>query len=187
MTVVSLAVLLTGLVLGVFSMLYGTERPVQPAAAPHERRSSHDPAAEPSALFNAASLAALAVGFGLTGYLLDRFTTWGWGALLTVALLAGAAAYAGQALLMARWAIPSARREGVDERFLLQGTPGRVEQGAASGAAGVMRYALDGREHALPVRALDGTDLASGTDVVIDRVEDGVAIVERWDDVERRL
>lgn len=187
MTAVSLAVLLTGLILGVFAMLYGTERQVQPVVAPHERRSEHDPAAEPSALFNRASLAAFAVGFGLTGYLLDRVTPWGWLPLLLVALLAGGAAYAGQALLMARWAIPSARQDAVDERFLLQGTLGRVTRAATADAAGLMTYALDGREYTLPVRAMHGGALADGVDVVIDRVEDGVAHVELWADVEQRL
>ncbi len=187
MTVLSLAVLLTGLILGVFAMLYGTERQVQTAVAPHERRSEHNPAAEPSALFNRASLAAFAVSFGLTGYLLDRFTPWSWLPLLLLAIVAGGAAYAGQSLLLARWAIPSARHDHADERFLLQGTLGRVSRGAAVGETGVMTYTLDGRDYALPVRALNGGALDAGLDVVIDRVENGVAMVELWSDVEQRL
>jgi len=186
-TFVSLALLLTGLVLGVYAMLYGTERRVHAVIAPHERRSEHDPASEPSPLFNRASGAAFAVGFGLTGYLLDRYTGWSWLGALVAALLAGGATYVLQSLLIARWAIPGARTDQVDERFLLQGTLGRVVQVAAAGAAGRMTYALDGREFTLPVRAMDDSVLASDVDVVIDRVEGGVAYVELWAAVERRL
>jgi len=48
-------------------------------------------------------------------------------------------------------------------------------------------YALDGQEYALPVRAIDGSALTAGVDVVIDRVENGVAYAELWTVVEQRL
>ena len=76
MTAVYHVLFLAGLVLAVFAMLYGTERRVTPALAPHERRSEHDTAAEPSALFNRASLAAFIMGVGLTGTVALRYTTW---------------------------------------------------------------------------------------------------------------
>ncbi len=187
MTALSLAFLLTGLVLGVFAMLYGTERQAQHALAPHERQSEHNPAAEPSPVLNRASVAAFAVGFGLTGYLLDRNTDWSWLPSLLLALTVGGATFALQSLLMARWAIPSARHETIDERFLLQGTLGRVVDAASAHTPGRMSYALDGREYVLPVRALDGGMLTVGADVVIDRVEDGCAVAELWASVEQRL
>jgi hypothetical protein len=186
-TVVSLAFFLSGLVLGVYAMLYGTERRVQQVVAPHERRSEHDPAAEPSPVLNLASIAAFGVGFGLTGYLLDRHTEWSWVVSLTLAIVAGGVTWSLQALLIARWAIPGARHGHVDERFLLQGTLGRVVQMAPVGGTGMMHYALDGREYTLPVRDLHGGALAEGVDVVMDRVEDGVAYAEPWADVEQRL
>jgi hypothetical protein len=186
-TAVALAFFVSGLVLGVFAMLYGTERQIAPAVAPHDRRSEHEPAAEPSPLLNLASIAAFAVGFGLAGYLLTRYTAWPWGARLTLALVAGGASYALQVLLMARWAIPGARADSIDPRYLLQGTLARVTQDAPTDGTGVLVYALDGREYTLPVRALDGTALAAGVDVVIDRVEDGVAYAELWALVEQRL
>ena len=187
MTAVALGFLLTGLVLGVYAMLYGTERSVQPAVAPHERRSEHNPAAEPSPTLNLASLAAFAVGFGLTGYLLTRSNVWAWYWQLLTALAAGGAAYGLQSLLIARWAIPGARADQVDERFLLQGTLARITQGVAAGECGQLRYALDGREYLLPARGMDGEALLLDSDVVIDRVEDGVAYAEAWDAVEKRL
>ena len=186
-TVVSLLAFVGGLVLGVYAMLYGTERAVTSPLAPHERRSEHNPAAEPSAFFNRASVAACAVGFGLGGYLTERFADGHWGVSLVVAIVAGGAAYALQTVLIARWAIPSARRDAVDERYLLQGTLARVIDAAPAAGLGRLVYALDGREFTLPVRALDGTALAAGIDVVIDRIEAGIAWAEPWSLVEQRL
>jgi len=186
-TAVALSLFVTGLVLGVFAMLYGTERPIASAVAPHERRSEHDPAAEPSPLFNLASIAACAVGFGLAGYLLSRYTAWHWGGRLALALVAGGAAFTLQALLISRWAIPGARADSIDQRFLLQGTLARVTGDAPAEGMGTLVYALDGQEYALPVRAIDGSALTAGVDVVIDRVENGVAYAELWTVVEQRL
>jgi hypothetical protein len=186
-TAVALSFFITGLVLGVFAMLNGTERQIATAIAPHERRSEHDPAAEPSPLFNLASFAAFAVGFGLAGYLLTRHTEWPWSARLALALVAGGASFALQALLIARWAIPGARADHIDQRYLLQGTLARVTGDAPADGTGTLVYALDGHEYTLPVRSMDGTALSSGMEVVIDRVEDGVAYAESWALVEQRL
>ncbi len=184
---VALFFLLSGLVLGVFAMLYGTERHVQPVSAPHERHSEHDTAREPSPLFNLASLAAFSFGFGLTAYLLTRHTALPIAAQVVIAGAAGGAALALQSVLIARWAIPAARAEHVDERFLLQGTIGRITASVPANAAGEMVYMLDGKSYALPAKSIDNVAIAADTDVVIDRVEDGVAYVELWTRVESRL
>lgn len=188
-TVVSLAVLLVGLVLGVFAMLYGTERRVQSngAVLPHERTSDHVPAAEPSPFFNMASVGAFSVGFGLTGYLVAHRTTWPMSVQVVVAAVAGASAMGLQSLLIARWAIPGARAEHIDERYFLQGTLARVITAIPGGGEGRVRYSLDEREFELPSRDIDGGTIAVGNDVVIDRVEEGVAVVELWARVEQRL
>jgi len=186
-TSVGLFVFLAGLVLGVFAMLYGTQRRVRPALAPHERTSEHDPAAEPSPLFNIASLAAFTVGCGLTAYLVARHADLPLAAEIVLALVAGGLTLALQSLLIARWAIPSARAEHVDSRYLLQGTIGRVLRDVTAHGAGVMSYTLDGRTYELPVKAMAGGTMTAGTEVVIDRVEDGVAYVESWAIVEQRL
>lgn len=189
MTAVALVVLTAGLVMGVFAMLYGTERRVRHALPlkPHERTSAHDPAAEPSPLFNLASLAAFSVGFGLTGYLVTRYAEWPMAGQVVMAAVVGGAAMALQTVLFARWAIPSARAEHVDERYVLQGTLARITGDVPTDGVGMLRYALDGREFELPARMLDGQPAATGTDVVLDRVEQGVAYVEPWARVEQRL
>jgi hypothetical protein len=184
---VSLLCLVSGLVLGVFAMLFGTERRVQPAVAPHERLSDHDRAAEPSPVFNLASIAAFAFGFGLTAYLVTRYSALPMAAQVVLAGVAGAAAMGLQTILIARWAIPSARAEHVDERFLLQGTIAKATRDLLDSTSGEIEYQLDGSTYRLPARTLDGATLAPGTDVVIDRVEAGVAFVESWARVEARL
>ena len=168
-------------------MLHGTERPVTPTVAPHERRREHDPASEPSPVANRASLAALVFACGLTGYLVDRTLAWPWWGELLAALTAGAMAFTLLSLLIARWATPSARADEPDPRYLLQGTLARVTQAAEGDGTGQLVYDLDGHQGALPVRSLDGSALPLGADVVIDRVEDGVAVAEPWAAVEQRL
>lgn len=189
MIVLALGVLIVGLVLGVFAMLYGTERRVRSTAArkPHERTSEHDPAAEPSPFFNLASAAAFSVGFGMTGYLVTRYTAWPMSAQVVVSGVAGALAMSLQSLLIARWAIPGARAEHVDERYLLQGTLARIVREVPFGGEGALHYELDDQACELAARDIDGGAIAAGTDVVIDRVEHGVAFVELWVRVEQRL
>jgi hypothetical protein len=48
-------------------------------------------------------------------------------------------------------------------------------------------YLVGGKRYATAARSLDGTAVAVGTEVIIDRVESGVAYVESWVEVEQRL
>lgn len=189
MNALFLTVLLLGLVTGVRAMLLGTEHLPRGITlpAPHERTSEHVPAAEPSPLFNWASVAAFAFAFGLAGYLLTRFTLWTAGPRVIAAIVAGAAAMTLQSLLIARWAIPAARADHVDERYLLQGTIGRITRAVPVEGEGELQYTLDNRTYTLPAREVAGAALALDVEVVMDRVETGVAYVEPWAQVERRL
>jgi hypothetical protein len=188
-TALFLGMLMLGLLLGVFAMLHGTEHLPRNVSlpAPHERTSEHVIDAEPSALFNIASGAAFVFAFGLAGYLLTRFTGWSVALRFVVSTIAGAAAMTVQSMLIARWAIPSARAEHVDERYLLQGTIGRITHHVPEDGTGEMQYTLDNRTYTLPARGVDGGALATDVEVVLDRVEAGVAYVEPWAQVEQRL
>jgi hypothetical protein len=75
----------------------------------------------------------------------------------------------------------------VDERYLLQGHPARVTRAITADGAGEIAYVADGRRYAVVARSLEGDALAQDTEVAIERVEDGVAYVERWTRVEERL
>ncbi len=183
----ALGVLSGGLVLAVFAMLYGTERRVPASGAPHERRSEHDRAAEPSAIFNLASFAAFAMGFGLSAYLLNERTAFGPAVRSIVAVAIGSATLALQSLLLVRWAIPSARADSTDHRYLMQGSIGSIVGEVPQGGVGEMAYEIDGLRYTLPVRSVQDYAITAGTEVVLDRVEEGVAFVELWAEVERRL
>lgn len=189
MTALFLSVLLLGLIAGVRAMLLGTEH--LPAGvmlpAPHERKSEHVPDAEPSPLFNWASVAAFAFVFGLVGYLFTRFGGWSIPVRIVAAIVAGGAAMAIQSLLIARWAIPSARAEQTDERYLLQGTIARVTLAIPAGGQGQLQYTLDNATFTLPARETEGRTVDANVEVVLDRVESGVAYVEPWSLVEQRL
>ncbi|MEP6833708.1 MAG: hypothetical protein ABJB74_09945 [Gemmatimonas sp.] len=189
MNALFLTVLLLGLIAGVRAMLLGTEhlpRGVE-LPAPHERTSEHVTAAEPSALFNWASAAAFAFAFGLAGYLFTRFSTFSVPVRVVAAVISGGAAITVQSLLIARWAIPSARADHVDERYLLQGTIGRISREVPANGEGELQYTLDNVTYTLPARELTGALLALDVEVVMDRVEGGVAFVESWAQVEERL
>jgi hypothetical protein len=177
-----------GLVLGVYVMLHGVERRGAPSALPpHEARGGHDPSTEPSATFNAQNAAAFLVAFGACGYLLARFATLGVAALVAIAVAAGVLVAIGSASLLAAWVLPGARSEVVDERYLLQGHPARVTRVIDGGADGEIVYEVDGRRFTVRARSWDGAAIEPGTDVAIERVEAGVAYVERWAQVEARL
>lgn len=174
-----LAAFLLGLLLGVFAMLTGVDR--------RSARLPFNVIVEPSAKLNLPTIAAFSTVFGAVGYLLTRNTALGALPRLAIAGGGGVAAALGIVALIQRWALPSAREESIDERYLLQGHPARVTDAIGPEHPGTIAYEIDGTRHATPALALDGSAVAAETDVVIERVEDGLAYVETWERVEERL
>jgi hypothetical protein len=175
LSAVLLASLLAGLLLGVRTMIVGVERPDPSGVAPR-------------AALSAPTVATVATVFGLVGYVLHRYTTLGDVLVVVVAAASAAAAAAGMVALIARWAVPGAAAEPPDPRYLLQGTPAQVTRGMTADEEGEVEYrGEDGARYATPARSFDGAPLEVGAEVVIDRIEDGVAYVEAWALVEKRL
>ena len=175
LSAVFLASLLAGLLLGVRTMIVGVERPGPSGLAPR-------------ATLSAPTIAAAATTFGLVGYLLHRYAGVGDVVVLVVAVGLAVAAGVGMVALIARWALPGAAAEPPDPRYLLQGTPARVTRAMAADADGEVEYhGEDGARYATPARSFDGSALETGAEVVIDRIEDGIAYVEAWALVEKRL
>ena len=58
---------------------------------------------------------------------------------------------------------------------------------AINAAAGAVAYTLEGRRHDVAAMSIDGKPIQAGADVVIDRIENGLAFVERWEVVEGRI
>ncbi|HET9004386.1 MAG TPA: hypothetical protein VFN39_10350 [Gemmatimonadaceae bacterium] len=176
-----LGLFLAGLVLAVGAMLFGVER----------KRQSATGAPTIGARLTVPNVAAFATVSGAVGYLLHRYSSLGTAAVFVIATTAGALGVVGAVLLVARWALPAVAGEVVDERYVLQGHPARVTRIIADAAGAPSAYEISyeegGATHVLRAHSLEGTALAPGSEVVIERVENGAAYVEAWSVVERRL
>ena len=69
----------------------------------------------------------------------------------------------------------------------IQGQPAVVTREISLAGPGEISYDHQGSEIRVTARSLDTRTLPAGAEVVIDRIEDGVAYVEEWAVVERRL
>lgn len=159
--------------LAVFAMLHGVER--------------RNRARAPSAFFNLPAIAAFAVGFGAVGYLLvsrSRLPLW---AILLIAIASGALAISGMITLLAQWALRDLAARSLAEADEIQGQLAIVTRAITLAGAGEISYEQQGKQLRVPARGLSEKTLPVGSDVVIDRIENGIALVEEWAVVERRL
>ena len=189
-----LSALLLGLVLGVVTMLVGVERRPRHSAhsplsreLPFSRESVMAASSKISARFQLPIVAPFATTFGAVGYLITRYSSLGMTGRIIIPAAAGALAAAGAVMLITRWAVPSARRDVPDERYLWQGLPARVTSTIDAGNRGRIMVEVDGTRHAVLAVSLNGDRIDQGSDVVIERIEGDTAFVEPWTAVERRL
>jgi len=187
-----LVAFLTGLILAVRYMIIGVEkasrsRPAAPGASAAFRGPA-ETTAEYRTRIVLPALAGFAVAFGVVGYALRYFKVPFLPMVLGVVLgFMVESNYAAVALILS-WVVPSAKREVVDERFTLMGHLARVTRAIGRGeAAGEIEYEVDGVRYTVDAVALDGDPVSAGTEVVIERVENGRAHVEPWLQVEKRL
>ena len=82
---------------------------------------------------------------------------------------------------------PSMRPKVEFDPEVLTGHIARVTGAISAAAAGAVAYTLEGRRHVVAAMSLDGSPIQAGVDVVIERIEDGLAFVERWEVVEGRI
>jgi len=180
-----LAAFLIGLVLGVYAMIRGVER-IGSGLLP-ELDALGRPIGAARMALTAPTVSAFATVFGITGYLLWRYTQLGVAMQVIVAIGAALIGTIVATRLVQRWAKQAATHDVVDERYLLQGHPAQVVAAIAPAEAGKIAYLVGGKRYAATAQSLDGTPVAVGTEVIIDRVENGVAYVEPWAQVEQRL
>lgn len=163
-----------GLAIAVYTMLHGVEKnrgAVISRPAPH---------------LNLPALAGLMVVFGAVGYLLVRNTGLSSPVISVIAGASGVAGWIGMTFLMAKWALrPS--DDSHDEAEEFQGQLAVVVNPIGPMTAGSIRYERNGKTHEVTARNLSEGHLPRGADVVIDRFEADVAIVEDWAAVEQRL
>jgi membrane protein implicated in regulation of membrane protease activity len=82
---------------------------------------------------------------------------------------------------------PSKRPRVEFDPEVLTGHIARVTAAISAAAAGAVVYTLEGRRHDVAAVSLDGSPIQAGADVVIERIENGQAVVERWEVVEGRI
>ncbi len=166
-------VFLVGLVLSVRVMVSGVER----------QRSSGKSVVR-------ARWAMLAGVCTLSGFLGAICMRLGTGRLVVaIAVLLGAAAGALSArLLVARAAAMPVSDHEFDPRYALQGVPAVVVEPIPLFGDGAVQLA-EGSIHVTPLRArsLDGSAIDKGVEVGVERIDDGVAVVEAWSAIEARL
>jgi hypothetical protein len=167
-----LVAFIAGLVLAVIAMLHGVE---------HTRPSR---SRAPSPFFNLPALAALAVGFGAVGYPLSTRTRVPDWAILITAAASGAVAMTGMITLLARWALRGAENSAGEE---IQGHLATVTRQIETSSPGEISYQLRGSQIKVPAKPLGARPIPAGSEVVIDRIENGIAFVEEWSMVEQRI
>ena len=74
-----------------------------------------------------------------------------------------------------------------DERYILQGHIARVTKPIGADVDGEVTFEFAGITTCAARAGLRGRHHRRGTDVVIERIEDDVAYVEAWTEVEKRL
>jgi hypothetical protein len=179
LTVVFVTALILGLLIAVRAMLLGVERSRTPLGAP--------PPTTPSVRFSTPVVSAFASTFGAVGYLLTRPGRMGLAAGTTVALIVGTIAGAFAVRLVRRAAAFVPEHDLDDPRYVLQGHVATVTAPIGRAGEGEIAYVVEGTRHTVRARGLDGSTADRGVEVVIERIEDGVAYVEPWVEVEKRL
>ena len=181
-----LATFLAGLLLGVYVMIRGVER-IGARGVSRELDALGRPVGTARMALTAPTVGAFATALGITGYLLWRYTILSTGLQFAIGVAAALVVTLVATRAVAHWATQAATHDVVDERYLLQGHPAQVVAPIAPNQRGEIAYDVGGRKYATPALSLDGTAVAAGTEVVIDRLEEGVAYVEPWVQVEQRL
>jgi len=168
-------VFLAGLLFSVRVMVRGVERRASPGDAIVRTRWAMLAGALTLSGFVGSVLVRLDLSTGLAA-------TWSIGAAVLGATSA-------RVLVRRAVAMPVSDHE-FDPRFELQGVPAIVIQPIPANGDGLVRLpagAGEVSESMLPARSIDGTPIAVGVEVGVERVDDGVAFVEAWSAIEARL
>lgn len=129
--------------------------------------------------FSLSTLSAFLIWFGGAGYLLTRYSPL---AALVVTLAALVFGVIGGVLVftaIGRYIVPRLTVLNPDD-FRVQGAVARVTSTIQPGRTGEIVYTLGGTRHADGARSESGELIERGTQVVILRIDKGIAYVESW-------
>ncbi len=130
--------------------------------------------------FNLSTISAFLAWFGGAGYLLARYSDL---AALAVIGLSTGAGFVGGAIIfltLTKYVLPRLT-ELRPEDFRVAGAMGRITIRIAPGGTGEVVYTLGGNQLILPARSVGPDGFERGADVVVARVEKGIAYVDRWE------
>jgi len=187
MTALFLVSFVVGLLIAVRVMFFGIERP-------NVRRPAGDERPVPRVRFSYAALAAFAALFGVVGYLLVRSGVTS-GVALVIAAVSGVVGALLSGWGAAAWARVLPEHDVEDPRYVLQGHLARVTAAIAADRDGEIVFEIGEERRTVRARLVEDSDVtegdessvAVGTEVVIERIDDDVAYVEPWQQVEKRL
>jgi membrane protein implicated in regulation of membrane protease activity len=131
--------------------------------------------------FNATTVMAFLAWFGGVGYILTTHSRLGAMAALGFATLAGLAAGYVVFRFMARL-MRDSDGEMNDWDYRLEGAVGTVSMPIRERGTGEVIFEQDGARRSLGARCENGSAIAKGTEVVIERYEHGIAYVRPWEE-----
>jgi membrane protein implicated in regulation of membrane protease activity len=119
--------------------------------------------------------------FGGVGYILTKHSHFVALVILGFSLMAGL--FAGMVVFqfMARL-VKATSGQMLDWDFRVEGTVAAVSMAIRENGTGEVIFEQNGARKSTGARSEDGTSLATGTEVVITRYEDGIAYVKRWEE-----
>ncbi len=136
--------------------------------------------------FNLSTISAFLTWFGGAGYLLERYSSFTGLLIVTLATAAGIVGGGAIFVTLTRYVMPRLTEMRAED-YQLPGTVGRVSSAIRAGGTGEIVYTLAGTRRSDGARSATGEALERGTEVVILKVERGIAYVERWDTYAKRL
>jgi membrane protein implicated in regulation of membrane protease activity len=146
---------------------------------------SHGPAhvpgygTTPVSPFNLSTLSAFLIWFGGAGYLLTRYSPLAALGVTLAALVFGVLGGVLFFIAIARVIVPRLTVLNPDD-FRVQGAVARVTSTIRPGRIGEIVYTLGGTRHADGARSESDESIERGTQVVVLRMEKGIAYVEPW-------
>jgi membrane protein implicated in regulation of membrane protease activity len=129
--------------------------------------------------FSLSTLSAFLTWFGGAGYLLSRYSPLTALSATLAALVFGTAGGAIFFAVVGRYIVPRLTVMNPED-FRVQGIVARVTSAIQAGGTGEVVYTLGGTRHADGARSESGEPIERGTQVIIVRMEKGIAYVEPW-------
>lgn len=132
---------------------------------------------------NFTTFTAFLTWFGGAGYLIERYSTFGFMLVAAVAVVAGVAGAAIVFLAVSK-VLFREERNLRPEDFEMVGMLGRVSSPIRAEGVGEMIYSQQDSRRSVAVRAENGNEsIPKDTEVVVTRYERGIAYVRRWDEL----